>query len=69
MLPDVHPNAAGIVISASMHMVAVPTDRDEQSIRKFGCAISMPLPSGFSSAGSHKTRHTYKSLSIFTFYF
>jgi len=31
-----HPNAAGIDIASQMHYVAVPTDRDEQSVRKFG---------------------------------
>jgi len=31
-----HPNAAGIDIASQMHYVSVPTDRDEQSVRKFG---------------------------------
>lgn len=31
-----HPNAAGIDIASQMHYVAVPRDRDEQSVRKFG---------------------------------
>lgn len=30
-----HPNAAGIDIGASSHFVAVPTGRDEQSVREF----------------------------------
>lgn len=30
------PNAAGIDIASQMHYVAVPSDRDEQSVRKFG---------------------------------
>ena len=32
----VHPNAAGIDIASQMHYVAVPPDRDEQPVRKFG---------------------------------
>lgn len=32
----VHPNAAGIDVASEMHFVAVPTSRDEQSVRKFG---------------------------------
>lgn len=35
-MPIVHPNAAGIDISATMHAVAVPPDRDEVSVREFG---------------------------------
>lgn len=31
-----HPNAAGIDIASQMHYVAVPADRDEQSVCKFG---------------------------------
>ena len=30
------PNAAGIDISSNMHYVAIPADRDEQCVRKFG---------------------------------
>lgn len=32
-----NPNAAGIDIGSEDHFVAVPEDRDEQSIRSFGC--------------------------------
>jgi len=32
----VHPNAAGIDIASQMHYVAVPPDRDENPVRKFG---------------------------------
>ena len=32
----VHPNAAGIDIASQMHYVAVPPDRDEDPVRKFG---------------------------------
>jgi len=31
-----HPNAAGIDIASEMHYVAVPSDRDERFVRKFG---------------------------------
>jgi transposase len=31
-----HPNAAGIDLGATMHCVAVPADRDEESVRTFG---------------------------------
>jgi transposase len=34
--PSVNPNAAGIDIGSEEHWVAVPEDRDEQSIRSFG---------------------------------
>ncbi len=30
-----HPNAAGIDIGSSSHFVAVPPDRNEQSVREF----------------------------------
>ncbi len=30
-----HPNAAGIDIGSASHFVAVPPDRDEQSVREF----------------------------------
>ena len=33
----INPNAAGIDIGSEEHWVAVPEDRDEQPIRKFGC--------------------------------
>jgi transposase len=33
----IHPNAAGIDIGSEEHYVAVPDDRDEQSVRTFGC--------------------------------
>jgi transposase len=32
----IHPHAAGIDIASQMHYVAVPPDRDEQPVRKFG---------------------------------
>lgn len=35
-LPVVNPDAAGVDVSAMMHMVAVPADRDEQPVRQFG---------------------------------
>ncbi len=35
-LPVVNPNAAGIDVSASMHMVAVPTGRDTEQVKQFG---------------------------------
>jgi len=35
-LQVLHPNAAGIDIASGMHYAAVPFDRDEQSVRKFG---------------------------------
>lgn len=33
----INPNAAGIDIGSRTHYVAVPADRDEQPVRKFGC--------------------------------
>ncbi|GAO45746.1 IS110 family transposase [Flavihumibacter petaseus] len=36
-LPIVHLDAAGIDVSATMHMVAVPEGREKESIRQFGC--------------------------------
>lgn len=35
-MPIVHPDAAGIDISATMHAVAVPIDRDEICVKEFG---------------------------------
>lgn len=35
-LPLLNPNAAGIDIGDTLHAVAVPTDRDEVSVREFG---------------------------------
>jgi transposase len=35
-----NPNAAGIDIGASEHWVSVPTDRAEQSTRRFGCCTA-----------------------------
>ena len=32
----IRPNAAGIDIATEMHYVAVPSDRDEEPVRKFG---------------------------------
>jgi len=36
-LERVNPNAAGIDIGAREHYVAVPEDRDEEPVRRFGC--------------------------------
>lgn len=36
VLPMINPNAAGIDVGASEHYVAVPPDRDEQPVRRFG---------------------------------
>lgn len=36
VLPLLNPNAAGIDVGASEHYVAVPADRDEQPVRRFG---------------------------------
>lgn len=36
-LPLINPNAAGIDIGADRHWVSVPTDRDKDSVRSFGC--------------------------------
>ena len=35
-LDQVHLNAAGIDVGSESHFVAVPADRDEQSVRQFG---------------------------------
>lgn len=35
-LPIVNPDAAGIDVSASMHVVAVPSDRDPEAVKQFG---------------------------------
>lgn len=35
-LPLINPNAAGIDVGATAHYVAVPADRDEQPVRRFG---------------------------------
>lgn len=39
-LPFIHVNAAGIDIGSGEHWVAVPKDRDEEPVRKFGCFTS-----------------------------
>jgi transposase len=39
-LAVVHPNAAGIDIGNESHYVAVPSDRDEQPVRRFGCTTA-----------------------------
>jgi len=39
-LPLIHFNAAGIDIGSEEHWVAVPKDRDEEPVRKFGCFTS-----------------------------
>src|SRR5258708_34864090 len=36
VLPLLNPNAAGIDVGASEHYVAVPADRDEDPVRRFG---------------------------------
>jgi transposase len=36
-LDVVHPNAAGIDIGNAAHYVAVPPDRDQESVRTFEC--------------------------------
>jgi len=36
-LKQINPNAAGIDIGSEEHYVAVPENRDEQPVRKFGC--------------------------------
>jgi transposase len=36
VLERINPNAAGIDIGASFHLVAIPEDRTEENIRKFG---------------------------------
>lgn len=36
-LPVIHAHAAGIDVSSTMHMVAVPPDRTKASLRQFGC--------------------------------
>jgi transposase len=39
-LPLIHINAAGIDIGSEQHWVAVPKDRDEEPVRRFGCFTS-----------------------------
>ena len=39
-LQVLHPNAAGIDIGNELHYVAVPPDRDSQSVRHFGCTTA-----------------------------
>ena len=39
-LEVVHPNAAGIDIGNESHYVAVPPDRDNQPVRRFGCTTA-----------------------------
>ena len=39
-LPLININAAGIDIGSEEHWVAVPKDRDEEPVRKFGCFTS-----------------------------
>ena len=36
VLERINPNAAGIDIGANFHLVAIPEDRAEENIRKFG---------------------------------
>ena len=36
VLERINPNAAGIDIGANFHLVAIPEDRTEENIRKFG---------------------------------
>jgi hypothetical protein len=40
LLKKVHLNAAGIDVGADTHWVAVPEDRDERPVRKFGVFTS-----------------------------
>src|SRR5258708_2050058 len=35
-IEPVHPNAAGVDVHSEFHFVAVPDDRDEQAVRRFG---------------------------------
>ena len=35
-IEPVHPNAAGVDVHSEFHFVAVPDDRDEQPVRRFG---------------------------------
>ena len=35
-MPAVHPDAAAIDVGATMHVVAVPPDRDPEPVRTFG---------------------------------
>ena len=39
-LPLININAAGIDIGSEEHWVAVPKDRDEKPVRRFGCFTS-----------------------------
>jgi len=39
-LEVVHPHAAGIDIGNESHYVAVPPDRDNQAVRRFGCTTA-----------------------------
>jgi transposase len=39
-LEVIHPDAAGIDIGNESHYVAVPPDRDKQSVRRFGCTTA-----------------------------
>ena len=39
-LEVVHPHAAGIDIGNESHYVAVPSTRDEQPVRRFGCTTA-----------------------------
>src|SRR5262252_2012595 len=39
-LEVVHPHAAGIDIGNECHYVAVPPDRDNQPVRRFGCTTA-----------------------------
>jgi len=39
-LEVLHPNAAGIDIGNESHYVAVPADRDNQPVRRFGCTTA-----------------------------
>jgi hypothetical protein len=54
MLPIMHPDAAGIDIGAEEIFVAVPSDRDIDSVRRFGTFTRdlIDLPIGCASATS-----------------
>jgi len=43
-LAIIHPDAAGIDIGNESHYVAVPPNRDSQSVQRFGCKNSCGYP-------------------------
>jgi len=54
-------NAAGIDIGSQKHYVAVPTDRDNESVRSFGC---LTLPFGRTSRSAEGDFSRYFNSSI-----